>query len=129
VCTPSARAGTIVRLGRPTLDAEYGIRAARSLFVDRHGESSSVASSAYGRRVDETRARFPLRSSRGLPGRRAPDLTNVYVVEYSSGADPAEVAARFDADPDVGYATPDYTYSIDLIPSDPFFSSTTATRW
>ncbi len=106
------------------LNAELGVRAARPLVMDRGNLRGARATSRYFDRLAQVRARYPQRAARAPAGARAPDLSNVYLVDIDPQLDVHEAARRYATDSAVVYATPDYILHADFVPDDPFFSST-----
>lgn len=113
--------------GSPTLDdlnAELGVWAARPLVMDRGNLSGARATARYFDRHAQVRALYPQRAARAPLGARAPDLSNLYVIDIDPKLDVHEAARRYAADPAVLYATPDYIVRANFVPDDPFFAST-----
>ncbi|MGA2279704.1 MAG: S8 family serine peptidase [Verrucomicrobiota bacterium] len=77
--------------------------------------------------AQEMRDRFPARAHRAPAGLKAPDLTRTYVIDMSDSAE-SEVAqklAELQADPNVEYAEQDMILQANVLPDDPYLTSTT----
>jgi len=51
-----------------------------------------------------------------------PDLDRLYILEFSSIVDVQKMAARYENNPHVEFAEPNFRYSVDTLPNDPEFS-------
>ncbi|MCH8274887.1 MAG: S8 family serine peptidase, partial [Armatimonadetes bacterium] len=103
------------------LNLWFGVESARALFIERKGLSTAAARAKWERRVADTKARFPERTARGDPDAPIPDLSNVFVLEFTTPGDVIAVAEAYAADPDVDYAEPNYIFTSDVVPNDPFW--------
>ncbi len=62
--------------------------------------------------------------SRRIPKDALPvDIENIYVAEVASGSDIQQLARELKKDPNVEYAEPDYEMKVQMVPNDPYFSS------
>lgn len=61
--------------------------------------------------------------SRGMSQKKAHGLTQTYVLSLPTEANIDEVIKRYQADPNVEYAEPNYIYKAILVPNDPFYSN------
>jgi hypothetical protein len=98
------------------LNARHGVRAARGLFVERHGRSTKEARRTLDQRSQRVRA-----ARTRKPDAELPDLSNVYVFQLDEPADIDRVCREFAADPHVDFCQPDYVMTIQERPDDPSF--------
>lgn len=105
------------------LNARFGLRDAQSLVLEREGLEGQQASQASREHFDAARQRFPERALRAPADLEAPDFSNVYLLTLNPKTDLLAAARAYSALPEVIYAEPDWVISLDLLPDDPYFSS------
>ncbi|MDD2702664.1 MAG: S8 family serine peptidase [Candidatus Omnitrophica bacterium] len=52
-----------------------------------------------------------------------PELSDTYLVKLESSRDPSEIAAELSGNASIAYAEPDYPVTADMVPNDPYYSS------
>jgi beta propeller repeat protein len=95
------------------LHAQLGVKSVRASFRRSDGRPFAAQRKGMRRRLARGAA---------LPD-DTPDLAHVYRVELPADAQVEEAVARYQADPHVVWAQPDYHIDLDEVPNDPFFAS------
>lgn len=69
-------------------------------------------------------AKLDARQKRAPQGKTVPSLENILVLDLSEGTtDLGSIIKQYQADPNVEYAEPNYTYKIQTVPNDPYYHS------
>ena len=105
------------------LNQQFGVREARSLFIERHAMTTTQANNRAAQLAQALKARFASRTRRAAVNRTLPDLTNLYVVTVPETTNIEVLCQRYQADPHVEYAHPDYVQQASFLPNDPSYHS------
>jgi subtilisin family serine protease len=98
-----------------------GVRAVRALF--RRADGRPLGEQRERLRARLASARADRAAAPGRAARQLPDLSHVYRLRISKGADVHRAAALLRADPHVIWAQPNFVAEADFVPDDPFFAS------
>ncbi len=72
----------------------------------------------------EIKQKYPERAKRAPKNQNIPNLTDIYLIKLTDNkANLALICAEYQKDPNVEYAEPDYEVKVQIIPNDPYFSS------
>ncbi len=104
------------------LRARHKIKKSERAFKDldkkiRKGKSETEA-------LNEIKKKFPARSRRIAKNIPPPEVSDIYLLELDSGTDPSAAVNDFGKDPNVEYAEREGVSTIQLVPNDPYYSST-----
>jgi len=107
----------------PVLTADAKHTPAGSSYV----HNQLVIKLSYGRTISDVDAFNHMNgvalSERIIHGRASrADLDRLYLLEFPSVVDVLEIAARYENNPHVEFAEPNFRYSLDIFPNDPEFS-------
>jgi len=73
---------------------------------------------------EETKTKFPKRSKRIPKDAKLPNLSNIYQLEFEDkDADVLSICSEYEKDPSVEYCEPNYLAKAQLVPNDPYYSS------
>lgn len=101
------------------LNKKYKLKEITALFKD--------FSNGY---VTELKNKFPLRSRRETFPTKAPDLSNIYLVELEDKeADIEKVCREYQNDPGVEYAEPNRYYQVNILPNDKYIDPLVQGQW
>ena len=100
-----------------------GVRDIQPLFPQWHHREAGQAQAMALTAVEAVRRRFPQRQARAPVGAEVPDLSQTYVVSVPAEADIERLVAQYQADPHVAYAQPNYLVEVQMVPNDPYHSS------
>ncbi len=81
----------------------------------------AALASAWSAQIQTVRARHARRTRRSPAGAPVTDLSHIYVLEVPGETDVTALAHRYQQDPHVEYATPNYVASVSFVPSDPLY--------
>ena len=94
-----------------SLNQKYSVKKISPLLQRKSAQQTEVA---------RVMARFPNRTKRIPLGAAVPDLSNLYVLELSAGANVEQAVQAFANDPLVEYAQPDYVMQAARLPNDTY---------
>jgi subtilisin family serine protease len=109
--------------GLDQLNRKHNVHSAKSLFGERCGLKTEQAKKKFQMQSAKAQNKFTKRQKRAPERVVSPDLSNVYVLEVAEGVDIQQACKEFASDPHVEYAEPNYTYSVQMVPNDPYYSS------
>ncbi len=105
------------------LNKRYQVKSARPLCSQWHHKSITESKRMYQKAMEETKRKFPHRFARAPKNAKQPDFTHIYVLEVTKDADIPAICEAYNQDPEVEYAEPNYIYTIQMVPNDPYYSS------
>ncbi|MFH1777297.1 MAG: S8 family serine peptidase [Candidatus Omnitrophota bacterium] len=86
--------------------------------------STGMSMTAYN---EEIKAKFPKRAARAPKDKKVPNLTNIYKLTMEDkDANILAICEQYKKDPNVEYAEPNYIAMIQMVPNDPYYSSSGA---
>ena len=109
-----------------SLDAlaqQAGVTDIQPLFPQWHHREAAQAQGMAMAALAESRRSFPRRQARAPAGAEVPDLTHTYVLHVPEAANIEQLVQRYQADPHVAYAQPNYLMEVQMVPNDPYYSS------
>ncbi|HEX3044916.1 MAG TPA: S8 family serine peptidase [Bacillota bacterium] len=100
------------------LNQKYRVKATRNLFQKQPGLNRLQTASP------QLTARLEARQKKAPKGKVVPNLDNILVLDLPGDTtDLASIIKQYQADPNVEYVEPNYTYEIQMLPNDPYYSS------
>lgn len=105
------------------LNAKHKVKNINPVFKHLHKKDADGKFLTAKSQAQRTAGKFSKRQKRAPVDAKIPDLENIYILELEKDADILQSAADYQNDPNVEYAEPNYIYDTQMVPNDPYYSS------
>ncbi len=110
-----------------SLNAKHKVKTIEPVFKALK-EKQIISGKSSKQLLAETKSKFKARSLRAPKNAEIPDLSNIYKLELEnpkdSKADIFSICEEYKKDPTVEYCEPNYIATVQIVPNDPYYSST-----